>query len=463
MPDELRALFAAIVADPADDTARLAYADCLQEHGNTARADFIRLQIEAERLHPDSNARARLEEKAQALFAEHWIEWWSEVCAAIGFPMPVPKPRGRLGRIVRRVPVVNPPGYPYFPSQSSIELRTFNFGFDARVAGLRQATFHRGFPDTLQTYVPLESPHGIILTRWVAEIPLIEASVPWPFTKDWINGPHMSSLRRLTLEVFDAELLISVLASPHLAQLEELSLIPPHSEYEYSRDQFNELNRTMEEGLSRVLCAPLMRRLKRLSIPLWSNRAAEALARSENLARLEELELEMYPSPLYDVELLVLEDTAAEIQRLASLARSSHLMGVRELRVIGGLDEAGVEAIVRNPVWTRLRKLDLQMEWQPGNLELLTQPNGLSELDELRLAGVSYSVAQIEAFARSPLLKRLRHFAVRGGPYHSVNFDIAHAVDPDRIETFAIGEKELQTSVAEKLQKHFGDRFRVLR
>ena len=62
MPDDLRALLAAIVADPADDTARLVYADCLQEHGNTPRADFIRFQIEAERLHPDSNTRARLEQ-----------------------------------------------------------------------------------------------------------------------------------------------------------------------------------------------------------------------------------------------------------------------------------------------------------------------------------------------------------------------------------------------------------------
>jgi hypothetical protein len=43
-----------------------------------------------------------------------------------------------------------------------------------------------------------------------------------------------------------------------------------------------------------------------------------------------------------------------------------------------------------------------------------------------------------------------------------VDFDIAHAVDPDRIETFAIGEKELQTGVAAKLADHFGDRFRVL-
>ena len=50
MTDDARALLAAIVADPADDTARLAYADCIEENGNSARAEFIRLQIEAERI-----------------------------------------------------------------------------------------------------------------------------------------------------------------------------------------------------------------------------------------------------------------------------------------------------------------------------------------------------------------------------------------------------------------------------
>ena len=64
MTSDLQALLAEIVADPADDTARLVYADCLQENGNAPRAEFIRLQVEAERLHRDSNERAELERSA---------------------------------------------------------------------------------------------------------------------------------------------------------------------------------------------------------------------------------------------------------------------------------------------------------------------------------------------------------------------------------------------------------------
>lgn len=44
------ALLKAILADPADDTARLVYADWLDEHESHDWAEFIRLQIEQSRL-----------------------------------------------------------------------------------------------------------------------------------------------------------------------------------------------------------------------------------------------------------------------------------------------------------------------------------------------------------------------------------------------------------------------------
>ena len=44
------ALMAAIVADPDDDTVRLAAADFLEEHGDADRAAFIRIQVELARL-----------------------------------------------------------------------------------------------------------------------------------------------------------------------------------------------------------------------------------------------------------------------------------------------------------------------------------------------------------------------------------------------------------------------------
>jgi uncharacterized protein (TIGR02996 family) len=45
---EEAALLAAIIANPECDTARLVYADWLQEHGQEDRAEFIRVQVELE-------------------------------------------------------------------------------------------------------------------------------------------------------------------------------------------------------------------------------------------------------------------------------------------------------------------------------------------------------------------------------------------------------------------------------
>lgn len=43
------ALLAGVLADPADDTARLVYADWLQEQGEQERAEFVRVQVELAR------------------------------------------------------------------------------------------------------------------------------------------------------------------------------------------------------------------------------------------------------------------------------------------------------------------------------------------------------------------------------------------------------------------------------
>jgi len=48
-----QALLLAIRAAPEDDLPRLAYADWLEEHGDAARAQFIRLQCRLARLEPD--------------------------------------------------------------------------------------------------------------------------------------------------------------------------------------------------------------------------------------------------------------------------------------------------------------------------------------------------------------------------------------------------------------------------
>jgi uncharacterized protein (TIGR02996 family) len=69
-------LFAAILADPEDDTPRLVYADWLEEHGDPERAEFIRVQIKLARL-----PTADLESREEVLLARHEEEWLSPLKA----------------------------------------------------------------------------------------------------------------------------------------------------------------------------------------------------------------------------------------------------------------------------------------------------------------------------------------------------------------------------------------------
>jgi uncharacterized protein (TIGR02996 family) len=78
------ALLRAVAANPDDDTPRLIYADCLDELGgeaNTARARFIRLQIEIQRA-PDTGGTEALGQKvteARSLAAQFGTLWLAEL------------------------------------------------------------------------------------------------------------------------------------------------------------------------------------------------------------------------------------------------------------------------------------------------------------------------------------------------------------------------------------------------
>src|SRR5262249_23712761 len=68
-------LLHAICENPDDDTPRLVYSDWLEEHGELARAEFIRLQIELARMPPYDPRRLDLEERAsvyEELYGESW-------------------------------------------------------------------------------------------------------------------------------------------------------------------------------------------------------------------------------------------------------------------------------------------------------------------------------------------------------------------------------------------------------
>jgi uncharacterized protein (TIGR02996 family) len=65
------AFLAAVCAAPDDDTPRLAFADWLEEQGETERAEFIRVQVELASVEAD----AGLNRMPQRAPGENWNEW----------------------------------------------------------------------------------------------------------------------------------------------------------------------------------------------------------------------------------------------------------------------------------------------------------------------------------------------------------------------------------------------------
>jgi uncharacterized protein (TIGR02996 family) len=72
------ALLRAILDAPEDDAPRLVYADWLDEQGDSARAAFMRVQIELARLSADDPDRSRLAQTERTLLGANrtaWNEW----------------------------------------------------------------------------------------------------------------------------------------------------------------------------------------------------------------------------------------------------------------------------------------------------------------------------------------------------------------------------------------------------
>lgn len=74
----------ALLADPDDDTLRLALADWLDENGRPARAEFIRVQIALSRGAADSDSRWYLDHRQRGLLAAHDTEWVAPLAEVLG-------------------------------------------------------------------------------------------------------------------------------------------------------------------------------------------------------------------------------------------------------------------------------------------------------------------------------------------------------------------------------------------
>ncbi len=80
--DDREALIAGIAADPDDDLRRLVFADWLDDHGEPERAEFVRLQVELQRIE-DREERLVAIARANELFREHGRRWFAPFLSAL--------------------------------------------------------------------------------------------------------------------------------------------------------------------------------------------------------------------------------------------------------------------------------------------------------------------------------------------------------------------------------------------
>jgi uncharacterized protein (TIGR02996 family) len=225
MQDTLAALYAAIIANPADRTVRLVYADALDESGNSAnaaRAEFIRAQVALEAMADDDPKRPALAARCTDLFMQHWIDWWKPVCAAVGLPEPYVPGKGIGSRVWRSVSgEKREPGHPYiaYPNAWSVRLDTRAF----------TAQFIAGFPELIAMFGTGIAATGRFGT-WLSATPFCRIRfMRYVSEAEWtsLDGPHLAKLTELTFDWLPPDVAALIARSP-LQGLTSLRVGPIH-------------------------------------------------------------------------------------------------------------------------------------------------------------------------------------------------------------------------------------------
>jgi uncharacterized protein (TIGR02996 family) len=300
-------LLRAVLDAPEDDAPRLIYADWLDENGQPARAEFVRLQCAMDRIPPNTGRWRPLHDRSIRIERE-WREAWA-------------------GEILRQV---------------------------------WSATFRRGFLD--QVAVTVEqflSGAAEVLDRepvrlW--EFKPVNFFQTGPSVVQLFRHPAFHRVRGLACgHALADELVTALVRAPGLDGLRALSVCSRFPGARAMADLFSAAPNLCEldaEDMPLTNVRDLWRRgmparLRRLGLAHCrvTDHAVEQMAESAALARLEVLRLDGND----------LSDRAAE-----AIAESDHLTGLRELSLAGlALGDSGAIALARSPALSNLRVLNL--------------------------------------------------------------------------------------------------------
>jgi len=414
------ALLAAIIANPDEDTPRLAYADWLDENlpdripspaaGPSARAEYIRVQCRLAQYPFDEPDYPELLERERDL--ARWLQTHAAKKAE----------------------------EPALPD----DLEWFG-GFDSGDA----RTYSRGFPDEFEYNDYDDEP--------TANVECILTALPETFAHTTLRtlrmeeaygeevaglvcSPAVSGLRGLSLSDVDddnGDAIRAIAASPHLHQLKRLDL-----DFDISDDELKELAKSTHlealeflsldypspGGLVSLTKARWFRNLR--SLRIWSDDhdVFKTLADGPEMPNLVEL---IFRGPIVPtvpaVRKFVASDSFPQLKRLevmyarltpehiAVFARGSWPLRHLTLNRVG-VHKSGVESLAKATFAESLRVLELpECEITAGGIQALANSPKLSGLKHLDLKANPIGIGGLAAIARSESLRGLRSLSLVHG------------------------------------------------
>jgi uncharacterized protein (TIGR02996 family) len=418
-----QALLADIQANPDDEAPRLVYTDWLQEHGQTERAEFMRVQTALGDAPEDREAYLELRARESALLEEHGKEWFGPLKKlgvlswtlrhglVAGVTMHGRSFLNHGEELFRLAPVHAVALRGSTPILRELEecpllerlwgldlsaIRWFGKGdvprvLSPRLAGLRWLDLSNGPLESAGVRALADLPHLSGLRRlvlrnvWLGEegARVLAGHIDYP--RVYAKKVNLSGL--VALDVRDntiyAEGFCELVHSPHLAGLRELALTASTAKSSEELDESRYLRKLttlrisgdFSEGIGLLLCCQFIKRLRVLD--LGQTRATDEHAQEiATDGRLRELRHLGLGGNFID-------------DGLRALGASTRLPRLRRLDLSGNcITDAGVEALCASTPAKGLRELDLSDNriTDPGALALAGSPL-LRQLEGLNLEG----------------------------------------------------------------------------
>jgi uncharacterized protein (TIGR02996 family) len=394
-----------------DDTARLVFADWLEEHGDDARAELIRVQIERARL-PEWDARqVRLRLRESELIERHGKKWKREL----------PKIKGMGWGEFRR-------GFVATATFSKFSALQASAGACWAAAPIEAVTVR--WPrqtDHVESIAPIAGLRELSINARVVDYREVERLA---------EAPLLSTLRALNLRSCNLGVagLGRLVASPHLGELRAL------------RAPFNSVG---NGGISALYDASLTS-LEELDLsetgsygrygedPIIEATGLQALAGWSGMARLCSLRL-----------------SGNDVRRggLRALLRSKHATGLKELALRGnGLTGQAMQELGAARAGLQLDVLDLgeNLLREVGAAYLARAPC-LRELKALALDRCEMEVSAARELARAPFLDSLRRLNVNHNSFGLEGLRALLDKKPPSLHTLELANNDLGDEAGSRL------------